>query len=60
MKTRMGNMGSKGTIRGQRPPLGERRWSIQDNRGSQRPHKEPKGLNKAPTFGPMELYGADQ
>ena len=34
MKTSMDHMGPKGTIRGQRPPLGECRWSIQDKMGS--------------------------
>ena len=49
-------MGPKCIIRGQRPPLGVCRWSIQE-RG--RLHKEPKGLHKASTLSPRESYGAD-
>ena len=53
-------MGPYETIKCQMESLGASRWSIQDQRGSQRPHYEPKGFHRAPISGPRESYGDEQ
>ena len=44
-KTRAGDVG-------QTEPLGVFRWSIEDQTGSQRPHKKPIWFQRAPILGP--------